>query len=256
MYCPECGTSNDPDAEFCRECGEKLTKIKENVNKQTGTENHSNNHDLQSEEISEKKHILVYYKKYGLIALLALILIAGAIYLITSDAFSQINTPSMKVYNNTTAGLSFTYPSNWEELPAIQGRNNVGYVVRVGNPETRMNDTVNPVYGNVTMDSTLFLVGTSSKVLSLSSYYQFERNNLAKINTTQIISEKNITIDGVSAYEMDLKASDNKYGSFYYRIIYLEKGDLIYELAMSAKSDVYEKENTNFDAILKSFKFT
>lgn len=140
-------------------------------------------------------------------------------------------------------GISFDYPETWE----IANATAPDAAVAVADP-----GTVDPKTGMATT-----LVVIQKKALSSSSTLKdvYDRNYVMIFNNTsyQRISEGNITLNGLEAYENTYKV-DKQGLQNQQRAVWLEKDGTIYVILFSALVNDFNDEKTNFDLIFNSFK--
>jgi hypothetical protein len=155
--------------------------------------------------------------------LLSLLLIVVVLLIVGCEG--SVVSPTIKEY--TQNGISFEYPSDWEEGSS-------------SSPST--------VAALVSPTGAYFVV-TRELVSSGFELKTSHDNLIISMEPTQITFGRNLTTAGVDAYETDFKTKDAQY-----RIVSLEKNNLWYNLFCSAPPDIFEKARTEFSSIINSFK--
>ncbi len=142
------------------------------------------------------------------------------------------------VYKGTTTysanGVSFNYPSNWK---ANYSFNSGIKTAEVYDPSNKWPQT------------TYVTVYKRNSNVNLRDYY-----NSVKIDKTssnyRLISEKNTTIDGTTAYVATYSDSDVYKGV----IAVLEKKGNIYLIKCNTPAENFDQEQDNFNTVINSFK--
>jgi hypothetical protein len=175
--------------------------------------------------------------------ILVLALILGVVGISgCTDLASQNNTYSKN-------GISFSYPSNWQEGDPSDLLK--GEIVAVLDPNSTNSDkatTNEKAY-------TVVIVGTKSlsKGSTLTSYY----NDLVKqghnYQSYTRVSNREFTLDGQPAYEIVYtnKMDNGKIGKT--REVLLERNGKVYDISCTSVDD-FDKNTANFDMIINSFK--
>ncbi|MDI6644684.1 MAG: PsbP-related protein [Methanobacteriaceae archaeon] len=178
-------------------------------------------------------------KKYLiLIALLSAVVLASGCVDNGNQTTNQTSGIATKTYTNDTAGYSFEYPENWQQMPA----NVTGDAVGFRDESTGTNLIVSTLSTTQPTDEEL-----TTFLTQLESQYgaQFEGFDKVSSNT--------VTINGVKGIEIIFKSTSSG-EQIQQRQVILFKDNVAYFLTFTAKASEYAKESANFDAVVNSFK--
>lgn len=172
-------------------------------------------------------------KKYALfvVAILALVVFASGC------------TDQTKTYSSN--GITFNYPGSWQELSQV---NNENGIAGVGDPSSvnsssKLANTV-VVVQKVAMPSGLTL---QEAVDALITSFQSQDPNFQKI------SQKTITFNGATAYEIVYKMGANGVQKQEKAVIF-EKNGYLYAITGSSLPNDFNNQQANFDMVINSFK--
>jgi hypothetical protein len=152
--------------------------------------------------------------------IIVILLVAGC-----ESSKGQRVSPTITEY--TENGISFEYPSDWEEGSSSSPSAVAALVSPTG------------AYFVVTKDA-------ASSDFELKTSHD---NLVDSMEPTQAISGRNLTVAGLSAYETVFKTEDSQYW-----VVSLEKDGMWYNLYCSAPPDLFEQVRTDFNKIIDSFK--
>ena len=163
---------------------------------------------------------------------------------------NQASGSGIKTYDDSSVGVSFNYPGNWEISNVKKDfyDKDEKYVF-MGDPKERTNYTDEE---KKDVCNSLYYVGADvTKVSSSGWSLADEMETLREVKNISIedgaqVSERNITIDGVTAYE--LKAVTNDTVSI---VITFEKNGSVYEIGYNGKINNWESQ---YNMIINSFK--
>ncbi len=150
---------------------------------------------------------------------------------------NQNNKTKTYAQNNIT----FTYPGSWD----IANTTSPNAVVAVADPTTVQTGT----------PSTLVVIQKSPVAKGSNFKNVYDTNYASFFNNTgyQQVSEGNITINGVNAFENIYKTNQTGVQK-QYRAVWFNLNGNIYVILCSAVATDFEKEQTNFNMIVNSFK--
>ena len=171
-------------------------------------------------------------------------LIFGFLGILILVVFASGCTSSSNTYNAN--GISFNYPSNWTELSpdkvTFASGGNSTVIAAVADPNTIQNKNY----------QTLVLVQSINSTVSLSDAVTAFKN-LIQSSGGQIVSEKSITVDGISSTELVYTISVTGVAKKE-RLVIVPKNNKIYTITGSATSTDFNGQQSNFDLIINSFK--
>jgi hypothetical protein len=172
-------------------------------------------------------------RKYAIfvMAILALVVLA-------SGCTSQGNN----TYNSS--GISFNYSSNWQELPNIKTPN---AIVAVGDPNS-VNSSTNNVNTLVIIQKVAMPQGTTLKQTYDDIYAQY-----AKDSSYRAISEKTVTVNGLTAYE-NIHRINVSGVQKEEKAVWFGKNGNIYVILCGALPSDFDSQRANFDMVINSFK--
>jgi hypothetical protein len=173
-------------------------------------------------------------KKYALliIAILALVVFASG----CTDSGS-------KTYNDN--GISFNYSGSWEKLSNVL---NTNAIAGVGDPNS-IDKSTNMTNTLVVVQKVAMPSGYTLKQVTDATITQFE----AKDSSFQKISEKTITLNGATAYEIVYKINVNGVQK-QEKAVLLEQNGYLYAITGSSLPSDFESQQANFDMVINSFK--
>ncbi|MCE7698695.1 MAG: photosystem II reaction center PsbP family protein [Methanobacterium paludis] len=188
--------------------------------------------------------------------LVLVILISGCMY--GDETNLGNNTSHIKTYS--AYNISFNYSSNWYAYNATTGSNNVvpgdlplgGDVFTSNTNRSNNNDMIFVVSKD---DVTVFdvqIIPTGD--LSEQEGIKLIKNSMIPDDWNKL-SNGTLTIDGKTAYEDIYTAHDQSYNEqMRYEVIYLIKNGKTYYINMQAPDKEFDKEKSNFNIIINSFK--
>lgn len=151
-------------------------------------------------------------------------------------------TPQVKTKTYSANGISFNYPSNWQEIN------------KTGNYTTTYLEDPNAKSDDNKSGAVVEISKKSSDGIPLKRYYEDVKSGSASVSGYQLLSERNLKVDNVTAYEFVSKAVDKDVEE-QYKVILLEKKGFIYMIACGTRSPTYlSDEDENFNIIISSFK--
>lgn len=239
VKCQRCGQENDPDADFCENCGANLNPIKNGGSRQPSHEG-----------MKQSTKILI---AVCILLVAALGIAAGALLQLNKVAtvpgstVSSVNQSTSQVNNTKTSDnvgsktfsngvIYFQYPSNWDVLP-----NTSNIMAIVGLPH----------YPS-------FSVYDESKYGydSLSEYVSSSESQMTS-NGFSIQSERNRVVDGLPAHETIYQGKSGNDKLIIQRMVLVEKspGSQYYALVGADTVNQYDQDSSSFDQIINSFKF-
>lgn len=185
-------------------------------------------------------------KKYLFAVILILAVVLSVVfafeYLSNTNQTSNQTSPSVPTKTYTANGISFNYPTNWQEA------NKTGqYVIAyVKDPELNSTDGK--------PGAVVEIMKKASNGVPLKRFYDDVKAGASNVPGYGQMSETTNTIDNVTAYEFTARAMDNNIEE-QFKIVLLEKNGFIYMIACGTRSPTYlNDEEENFDLIINSFK--
>lgn len=187
-------------------------------------------------------------KKYAIlvIAILALVVFASGCTT-TNQTSNQTSQPTVPTKTYAANGVSFNYPESWEELKSISTPN---AIVAYGDPKS-----VDASTGNVNTLVIIQKVALPSGMTLKQVYDQTYAQYAASDPSFQQISDSTTTVDGTTAYVNVHKVNVSGVQK-QEKAVWLEKNGNIYVILCGALPDVFNAQQANFDAIIKTFKVT
>lgn len=168
---------------------------------------------------------------------LFVILLTVSISGCTSNKNSELNQTKTLSQN----GVSFDYPGNW--VVATSKANDT--IASVADPAS-----INAVTG---FAETSVTIQQKNLTGTIDSMYQLNYATLFNNSSYQRVSESNITLGDIQAFE-NVYTVDFDGQQKQYRAIWIEKNNQVYVILCSALLNQYEKEKRNFDLIVNTFK--
>lgn len=151
-------------------------------------------------------------------------------------------TPQVKTKTYSANGISFNYPSNWQEINKT-GNYTIAYLK---DPNAKSDDNKSGAVVEISKKA--------SDGIPLKRYYEDVKSGATSVAGYQLLLERNIKVDNATAYEFVSKAVDKDIEE-QYRVILLEKKGFIYMIACGTRSPTYlSDEEENFDIIINSLK--
>lgn len=170
-------------------------------------------------------------------------LIFGVLGILILVVFASGCTSS-NTYNAN--GISFDYPSNWTELSKDQvtsaSGGNVTVIAAVADPNSIQNNNY----------QTLVIVQSINTALSLNEAVTAFKS-LIQSTGGQVVSEKSITVDGVSSKELIYTITVSGVAKKE-RLVIVPKNNKVYSIIGSASTADFNGQQANFDLIINSFK--
>jgi hypothetical protein len=170
-----------------------------------------------------------------------IIIIFLLIFIISVSGCANQNRKNIGIYNQN--GISFNYPTDWK----IANTSSPNALVAVADPKT-----MNPETGVPSAVVIIQKIGLSEGS-TLTSFYDQNYANLFQNSSFQRISEGNITLNGMKAYENVYTKNQNGIQK-QQTAIWVEKDQKVYIILYSALKPDFNKEKSNFDLITNSFK--
>jgi len=181
-------------------------------------------------------------KKY-IVLILAILAVVVFSLGFTDQGFSlDFTNQGNNTYNSN--GISFNYSSSWQKIPNIKTQN---ALAGVGDPKSADKSTNNV--------NTLVIVQkvTMPSNMTLKQVYDDIYAKYAQDSTYQTLSDKNVTVNGLTGYENIHKVIVNGVLKKE-RVVWLEKNGNIYVILCGAVLSDFDGQQTNFDTVIKSFK--
>ncbi len=181
-----------------------------------------------------------------LILYAAIVIICLAVLYVTSDEFKGVKLSPTQYADYSDRGLSFKYPSDWK-------LNNTSSIINY--PDYKIEPIVTLTRsdsGKVPITFSVFLVDENVSAEKYQAYL-----NSLKTVSRNLVSERNLTIDDVPAYE-----SVERIGEGQTAIISFLKDGKQYEIRLFVPDGIYPKNKNiqtiraELDTILQSFKIT
>ncbi|NYB51477.1 MAG: hypothetical protein HVN35_02780 [Methanobacteriaceae archaeon] len=149
-----------------------------------------------------------------------------------------------KTYNSN--GISFNYPSSWDELSPDQLNLKVQ-----GNTEV-LAAVVDP---NSVQNNNYQILAFFQQLTTTTSLADATAANVADIQSAggQLISEKETTINGLSAKDITYTISTTSGVAKTERLVALQDGNNLYYIVCSAPTPDFNAQKSNFDLIVNSF---
>ena len=170
-------------------------------------------------------------------------LIFGVLGILILVVFASGCTSS-NTYNAN--GISFDYPSNWTELSKDQvtsaSGGNVTAIAAVADPNSIQNKNY----------QTLVIIQSINTALSLNEAVTAFKS-LIQSTGGQVVSEKSITVDGVSSKELIYTITVSGVAKKE-RLVIVPKNNKVYAIIGSASTADFNGQQANFDLIINSFK--
>lgn len=168
-----------------------------------------------------------------------IIIVSGCINNIEQTANQ---TPSIKTKTYSANGISFNYPSDWQEINKT-GNYTTAYLK---DPNAKSDDNKSGAVVEISKKA--------SDGILLKRYYEEVKSGATSVAGYQLLSERTLNVDNTTAYEFVSKAVDKDIEE-QYRVILLEKKGFIYMIACGTRSPTYlSDEEENFNIIINSFK--
>ena len=146
-------------------------------------------------------------------------------------------------------GVSFNYPGTWNQLSAkdwnINSSSSNSSIIIVGDS----NNAQNSSYVTMVMVQKTNQSGTLDEIVAAS------KADLQKDKKAVMISDKNITVNGVKAHDVFYNVTMGGVKTEA-RLVVLAKNNTVYSLTLSAPASEFANQKENFDMIVKSFKVT
>ena len=244
VKCQKCGHINDSDATFCENCGANL---------KTTLSNRFPTESIESESGMNKSTKILIFVCVILVAGLGIT--AGALIEMnkvgtapatnTSSVSTQTTNPTsgnvpvsssqFKTFSN--GEIYFQYPSSWGVLPNTA---NIMAIVGFSNyPSFSVYDESKYAY------------------TSLAAYVTSSKSQMTA-NGYSIISEQSNIVDGLSADEIVYQgqSSDGKMITQQMDLVEKTPGSQYFALVGVDNADNYDQDNSAFNQIINSFKFT
>lgn len=159
-----------------------------------------------------------------------------------SNESTNLTNITTKTYSNADAGVTFNYPENWT-LFNITGKNGI---VGIGDPNSvDKNNNTNTI---VIIQKTALPTGQT-----LESTYDATYKDTTQDPSYQLVSKRNLTIDGQTAIENIHKINVNGVQKVE-KDVWIEKNGTIYVIICSALTNDFNRQQSYFNVIINSFK--
>ncbi|KAF5075626.1 PsbP [anaerobic digester metagenome] len=149
-----------------------------------------------------------------------------------------------QTYNEN--GVYFKYPGTWNQLSAkdwdIKSNNTIAVVGDSNNAQ-------NSSYITMVMVQKTNQSGTLDEIVAAS------KANLQKDKKAVMISDKNITVNGVKAHDVFYNVTMGGVKKEV-RLVVLAQNNTVYSLTLSAPASDFANQKENFDMVVRSFKIT
>lgn len=180
-------------------------------------------------------------RNYILLALMvSVVLVSGCT---TTTETNTTSVPDIPYKTYSSDEISFRYPESWTTELNVQTPNSIAAVADPAS-ETSTGDLMTlvviqsvPMPGNMT----------------LKEVYDASYQSYAQEPSYQLISERTLTINGLTAYENIHKITIDGVTK-QERATWLEKNGKIYVILCGTTPDKFDTENRNFDLITYSFQ--
>jgi hypothetical protein len=200
-------------------------------------------------------NVLIFSKQIGVIAFLFLIVFSSGC--ISNDEGSNNFTVVNKTGNNSysVAGVSFRCPDNW-----VVATDNVnGNITIMASQIDEFNDSTSNSFGPVKAGYSAFSIDnpqfevhiTPNNGMSDQKAIDQVKNQISALEN-KISSEKWV-VNGENAFK-DVVIYNDTAELMRFEYIYFVKNGKTYLITFSAKDKDFNKEKTNFEMILNSFK--
>lgn len=172
-------------------------------------------------------------KKYAVLVIAVL-----AVVVFSSGCISQGNN----TYNFN--GISFNYSSSWQEISNIKTQD---AIAGFGDPDS-VDEPTNDVNTLVIVQKVPMPSGST-----LKQFYDDTYTKYAQDSTFQTISNKTITVNGLTGYEnvhkiiVDGNLKEE-------RVVWLEKNGNAYVILCGALIGDFDSQQPNFNIVINSFK--
>ncbi|MEN6554425.1 MAG: PsbP-related protein [Methanobacterium sp.] len=236
MYCPKCGTNNQENAQFCENCGSKLTEPK--PNEPTVKKKPSN------------RNILIIV---GIVIIIGIGVSAFAFQSLSN----QLNTPTS---NQSTTPIT----------PQVEATQYSNDLFSVNYPKTwKLNDT----QSDSTFTAAYFIdpqfaadpnpmkaTGVAVIAFSKSSFTQDQivTDMTSELKNRVTSAKTTVTVDGVSATQNIIEGDNPGGHKSQAKIITWEKGSKIYAIACIARGsdlgNTLDSQKSYLDTFINSFK--
>lgn len=211
--CPKCKVKNLDDANFCDNCRNDLTRI----------ESKSENKRSKTSKSIFSGHNTKFKTILGISTVLGILIVFAV--------FSMGNTQSFPTYSDDQ--ISFKFIDGWKIVKSNSNNTKIieGHYDFVGPIDLTINKNTSNAY-NLTDFKSIWMDET------------FKNGN-------KITSENSITVDGVNAYELISKSSNNG-KSVNHKYILLIKNNIVYIIIFNTETDLLSYRKS-IDTIVNSF---
>ncbi len=211
--CPKCKVENLDDANFCDNCRNDLTSI------ESKSENRR----------SKNSKSIIVGRSNKFKTILGISIVLGI--LIAFGVFSMVNTQSFPTYSDDQ--ISFKYIDGWK---IVKSNSNNSKIIE------GHYDFVGPI--------DLTIKKNTSNGYNLTDFKSIWMDETFK-NGNKLTSENSVTVDGVNAYELTSKSSNNG-KSVNHKYILLLKNNTAYIIIFNTETDLLSYRRS-IDTIVNSF---
>lgn len=174
-----------------------------------------------------------------LVTLLVALLFTSCCITGDNQTESQSSLVATNTYNDEY--VSFDYPNSW-----VEASTTYSYVIAAfGDPSSL---DANNKYQTVVIVQRMEASGNS-----LKNIYDDVVESMQQQTEFEIISEKDTTIDGIDAKEIEFTFNDNGMKKHQRNVYFKNKGYVYAILCMALEQD-FNNENKNFDIIFNTFR--
>lgn len=150
-----------------------------------------------------------------------------------------------QTYNGN--GISFQYPTNWEQLSpdkiSASTSGSAEIIASVVDPNSIQNNNY----------QTLVFVQRASTTVSMAEAMAANRAAIESAGG-QIISQKDLTVNGIAATELIYTISTPSGVAKKERMVTMDKNNNLYYIICSTPADGFDAQQSNFDQIIQSFQ--
>lgn len=151
--------------------------------------------------------------------------------------------------NYSDNGVSFNYPGTWNQLSAkdwnLNSTSSNPIIAIVGDSNNAQNSSY----------VTMVTVKKTNQSGTLDEIVAESKADLQRDNKAVMISDKNITVNGVKAHDVLYNVTMDGVKKEA-RLVVLAKNNTVYSLNLSAPDSEFANQKENFDMVVKSFKVT
>ncbi|SCG86418.1 PsbP-related protein [Methanobacterium congolense] len=169
------------------------------------------------------------------------------IVLVVLSSLSVYKALTPQTYSDN--GVSFNYPGTWNQLSAkdwnINSTSSSPTIAVVGDSNNAQNSSY----------VTMVTVQKTNQSGTLDEIVAASKADLQKDKKAVMISDKNITVNGVKAHDVLYNVTMGGVKKEV-RLVVLAKNNTVYSLTLSAPDSEFANQKENFDMVVKSFNVT